>query len=440
MIILPEKIDKAIKQLEAAGHKAYAVGGCVRDCIMEKTPHDWDITTSATPKEIKAVFNEYKTIDVGIEHGTVVVVIDGENIEITTFRIDGEYKDSRHPEKVEFTRNIKEDLARRDFTINAIAYSPTEGIIDPFGGEADIKKRIIRCVGDADKRFNEDALRIMRAIRFASTLDFRIEENTKTSILRNENLIANIAAERIKVELVRLLLGQNAFSVLIEYKSVLAVFMPELALQFGFRQYGKKHAYDVWTHTAFATATIEKDPILRLTMLLHDTGKPATHARDEKGDSTFKNHAAVGGLIAENILRRLKFSNEYIKKVSYLVSIHDKKVPTTREQVKQYLKLLGEEDYIRLMKIRKADRGALSEGYRSIADELIFAYKTFDDVIEKNEPYAVKHLAINGRRLKGIIKDEEIGDVLEQLTEYVIAEPDKNTVKDLMDKVKSFTS
>ncbi len=440
MIILPESINKILSLLQASGFKAYVVGGCVRDSIMSKTPNDWDVTTDASPHEIKEVFADYKTIDTGIKHGTVTVITDNTPVEITTFRIDGEYTDNRRPDSVSFIKDIKEDLARRDFTINAIAFNPMEGIIDPYNGQDDINKQIIRCVGTPDKRFNEDALRILRAIRFSSVLGFDIEQNTAESIIRNQNKITEIAVERISVEMTKLLTGKNVHSVLINYKSVFAVFIPELRFQFGFKQYGKKHAYDVWGHTALTVANIEADPILRLTMLLHDTGKIATHTLDEHGNSEFKNHAAVGGVIAESILRRLKMSNEYIKTVSYLVSIHDKKVPKTKVQVKEYLRDMGEENFIRLMKIRKADRSALAPDFRDISEELAFAYSAFSEIIKNDEPYTLSQLAVKGSDIKKIFKPEEIGDALNMLLDYVIKSPEHNNKSELMDRIKANAS
>lgn len=437
MIALPSQINKVLEILENNGHEAYIVGGCVRDFLMGSQPHDWDVTTSASPSEIKDAFSGYKTIDTGIKHGTVTVIMQSMPVEITTFRIDGEYTDNRHPDDVKFTKNIQEDLSRRDFTMNAVAYNPKTGFVDPFSGKDDIENKIIRCVGNPDKRFGEDALRILRAIRFSSVLGFRIEDNTSESIIRNENLISNVAVERISVELLKLLTGKNVFSVLTKYRSVIAVFIPELALEFDFRQYGKKHAYDVWLHTVLTVANIENDPILRLTMLLHDTGKPATHQRNEKGDSTFKNHAAVGGVIAENILRRLRMSNEYIRTVSFLVSVHDWEVPETRVQVKKYLRELGENNYIRLMKIRRADKSALSKDFRDISEKLIFAYTEFDDVIEKEEPYLLSHLAVNGSDLKNLFSNEDIGEMLSHLLEIVTENPQLNNKKTLLEKAES---
>lgn len=438
MIKIPNDVKTVMDILTADGHKAYVVGGCVRDSIMGREPNDWDVTTDADPEQIQKLFSSFRTVDTGIKHGTILIVSGKTPVETTTFRIDGEYSDNRHPDKVTFTKNIVDDLARRDFTVNAMAYNDTEGIIDPFDGQSDIRKKIIRCVGDADTRFNEDALRIMRAIRFSSVLGFSIEEKTADAIIRNENLLSGIACERITTELLKLLCGNNVFNVLSEFRSVIGVFIPELKLEFDFKQYGKKHGYDVWMHTVHTVNNIENDPILRLTMLLHDTGKIATHVIDENNNSTFKNHAAVGGVIAENILRRLKFSKEYINTVSFLVSVHDKEVPETKVQVKEYIRDLGEENFIRLMKIRRADKSGLSKNFRDIADKLIFAYNTFDDVMNQNEPYSIQQLAVNGNDIKKYVSGSEIKNVLNHLLETVIHEPEKNNRETLIELAKRF--
>ena len=438
MIKIPNDIKTVMDILTAAGHKAYVVGGCVRDSIMGREPNDWDVTTDADPEQIQELFASFRTVDTGIKHGTILIISGKTPVETTTFRIDGEYSDNRHPDKVTFTKNIIDDLARRDFTINAMAYNETDGLIDPFDGQNDIRNKIIRCVGDADTRFNEDALRIMRAIRFSSVLDFSIEEKTAEAIIRNENLLSGIACERITTELLKLLCGDNVFNVLSEFRSVIGIFIPELKLEFDFKQYGKKHGYDVWMHTVHTVNNIENDPILRLTMLLHDTGKIATHVIDANNNSTFKNHAAVGGVIAENILRRLKFSKEYINTVSFLVSIHDKEVPETRVQVKEYIRDLGEENFIRLMKIRRADKSGLSKNFRDITDKLIFAYSTFDDVMNKNEPYSLQQLAVNGNDIKQYVSGIKIKDVLNYLLEVVIHEPEKNNKETMIEIAKRY--
>ena len=436
MIKIPNDVKTVMDVLTNNGYKAYVVGGCVRDSIMGRTPNDWDVTTDAAPEKIKELFSGFKTVDTGIKHGTVLIVSGKTPVETTTFRLDGEYSDNRHPDKVTFTKNVCEDLSRRDFTINAMAYNETDGIIDPFDGRSDIENKIIRCVGDADTRFNEDALRIMRAVRFSSVLGFDIEEKTAESIIKNENLLSGIACERLTAELMKLLCGDNVFNVLSQFRSVIGVFIPELKLEFDFKQYGKKHGYDVWMHTVHTVNNIENDPILRLTMLLHDTGKIATHALDANGNSTFKNHAAVGGVIAENILKRLKFSKEYINTVSYLVSIHDKEVPETRAEVKEYIRDLGEENFIRLMKIRRADKSGLAKGFRDITEKLLFAYSTFDEVLNNNEPYSLSQLAVNGNDIKKYVPANEIGNILNHLLEIVIENPEKNDRETLLELVK----
>lgn len=436
MIKIPNDVKTVMNVLTNNGYKAYVVGGCVRDSIMGRTPNDWDVTTDAAPEQIKALFADFKTVDTGIKHGTVLIVSGKTPVETTTFRLDGEYSDNRHPDKVTFTKNVCEDLARRDFTINAMAYNEADGIVDPFDGRSDIENKIIRCVGDADTRFNEDALRIMRAVRFASVLGFSIEEKTAESITKNENLLSGIACERITAELLKLLCGENVFNVLAEFRSVIGVFIPELKLEFDFKQYGKKHGYDVWMHTVHTVNNIENDPVLRLTMLLHDTGKIATHALDENGNSTFRNHAAVGGVIAENILKRLRFSKEYINTVSFLVSIHDKEVPETRTEVKEYIRDLGEENFIRLMKIRRADKSGLAKGFRDITDKLLFAYSTFDEIMNNNEPYSLAQLAVNGNDIKKYVPANVIGDTLKYLLETVIENPEKNNKETLIKIIK----
>ena len=436
MIKIPQDVKNIMDILSKNGHKAYVVGGCVRDSIMNREPNDWDVTTDASPERIKELFTSFRTVDTGIQHGTVLIVSGKTPVETTTFRIDGEYTDNRHPDSVEFTQNIEDDLARRDFTINAMAYNETDGLIDPFGGRKDIENRIIRCVGDPDTRFNEDALRIMRAIRFSSVLGFAIEEKTSESVIKNETLLSSIAVERISTELLKLLCGENVLNVLTEYRSVIGVFIPELKLEFDFAQYGKKHGYDVWMHTVHTVNNIENDPVLRLTMLLHDCGKVATHKLDENGNSTFRSHAAVGGVIAENILRRLKMSKYYISTVSFLVSIHDKEVPETRADVKKYIRDLGEENFIRLMKIRRADKSGLAKGFRDITDKLIFAYTTFDDVMNNDEPYCLAQLAVNGNDIKQYVGNNEIGSTLASLLDMVIENPELNEKEILLKKLK----
>ncbi len=427
-ITLPENINKIIKTYEKHGFSAYAVGGSIRDSLMDIAVSDWDITTSALPSETKKIFKNERIIETGINHGTVSIIQNHECIEVTTFRVDGDYLDNRHPENVSFTRNLTEDLSRRDFTVNALAFSEKDGLIDLFSGIDDINKKIIRTVGAPDKRFSEDALRIMRALRFSSTLGFTIEEETKKSIHRNKALLKNISAERINTELTKLLSGDNVFSVLQEFSDVFSVLIEELGETVGFKQYGKKHAFDVYTHICHTVDTIPKDKVLRITMLLHDIGKVPTHKLNDNGDSTFKNHAVIGGEMAEKILKRLKYDSKTVKRTAFLISHHDFEPPKTKFELKNHLKTLTPEDVKTLLIIKKSDRGALSESYRDISKESEQVLAWLKEIEENKECVNIKDLKINGDDLKQLgFKNEAIGKGLNYILNEVIAENIKNS-------------
>lgn len=432
-INLPEKIELILSRFESAGHKAYCVGGAIRDSVMGLEPGDWDITTSALPEETRKIFADFKIIDTGIKHGTLTVLIDHVPYEITTFRIDGEYDDNRHPQRVEFTRSLSEDLARRDFTINALAYNHTAGLVDLYGGQDHIYNSIIKTVGDPDKRFQEDGLRIMRALRFSSVLGFTIEEETSNAIHANKELLKNISAERIAAELTKLVCGKNAFNVLMEYSDVLSVFIPEIAPAVNFTQYGKKHAYDVWEHICHTVDTIPQDKILRLTMLLHDLGKVPTHKLNEKGDSTFKNHAMVGGEMAKEILTRLRFDKKTINRVSYLVSHHNFEPVESKIELKHHLKTKTAEDIRTLLTIKKSDRGALSESYRDISEATAKNLQWLKEIEENNECCSIKDLDITGNDLLNAgFSGEKIGEALDKAVDAVIEGKIQNKKADLL--------
>ena len=432
-IEIPEKINNIINRFEKNGYEAYCVGGSIRDSVMGINIGDWDITTSALPEETKKLFNDEKIIDTGIKHGTVSIIKDHEAIEVTTFRIDGEYSDNRHPEQVSFTRNLSEDLKRRDFTVNALAYSHSAGLVDLYGGLSDIENKTIRTVGNPEERFQEDGLRIMRALRFASTLGFTIEEETKKAIHKQKDLLKNISVERISVELTKLLMGNNAFNILTEFPDVFGVFIPEILPCINFKQYGKKHAYDVWTHICHTVDTIPQDKILRLTMLLHDLGKVPTHKLNENGDSTFKNHAAIGGEMAKEILTRLRFDKKTINRVSFLVSHHDFEPPETKIELKKKMKVLTAEDVRILLVIKKSDRGALSESYRDISKESEQVLVWLKEIEENNECVTINQLKINGNDLIKLgFKNEEIGKKIDSLLDCVIEEKVPNTKQALL--------
>lgn len=432
-ISLPSEVQTILRLLNDAGHRGYCVGGAVRDSVMGVTPTDWDVTTSATPEEIAKIFKDYKTIETGIKHGTLTVIINHKPFEITTFRIDGEYDDNRHPLNVQFTKELESDLARRDFTINALAYNEQDGLVDLYSGQEHIYNSIIKTVGDPDKRFQEDGLRIMRALRFSSCLNFSIEEETKNAIHNNKALLKNISAERIAVELTKLLCGKNVFSVLMEYSDVLSVIIPEIEATVGFRQHGKKHAYDVWEHICHTVDTIPPEKDLRLTMLLHDLGKIPTHKLNEKGDSTFKNHALVGGEMAKEILTRLKFDKKTINRVSFLVSCHDFEPCESKVELKRHLKSKTPDDIRTLLIIKKSDRGALSESYRDISQASAQNIVWLQEIEENKECCNLKDLALSGNDLleKGF-KGEEIGNALNKALDGVIEGKINNNKTDLL--------
>lgn len=419
-IKIPDEAALIIEYLENAGCEAFCVGGAVRDKVMGVTPVDWDITTSAKPCDTQIIFKDFKTVDTGLKHGTLTVIVNGKPFEITTFRIDGEYSDNRHPESVEFTTDLSYDLARRDFTVNALAYSERTGIIDLYGGQDDIYNRIIKTVGNPDKRFNEDGLRILRALRFSSVLGFDIEKETSEAIHRNKDLLKNISAERIAAELTKLVCGKNVYNVLTKYHDVLSVFIPEIAPAVNFKQYGEKHAYDIWEHICHTVDTIPPEKILRLTMLLHDLGKVPTHKLNEDGNSTFKNHAALGGEMAKNILTRLKFDKKTVNRVSFLVGNHDFEPPKTKLELKRCLKTKTPEDIKTLLIIKTSDRGALSEKYRDISSEVSQTLAWIQEIETNKECCTLKDLAVTGNNLLKIgLSGNEIGNTLNTLLDAV---------------------
>ena len=430
---IPSKAKTIITLLENAGFEAFCVGGAVRDSIMGLNPTDWDITTSASPEDTVMVFKDYKTVDTGLKHGTLTVVIDKTPFEVTTYRVDGDYNDNRHPENVHFTKKLSDDLSRRDFTVNALAYNDKTGLVDLYGGQEDIYNGIIKTVGNPSARFQEDGLRIMRALRFASVLGFTIESETAKAIHDNKDLLKNISAERLAVELSKLVCGKNAFNILMEYWDVLSVFIPEIKSAVGFKQYGKKHAYDVWEHICHTVDTIPQDKVLRLTMLLHDLGKIPTQKLDKNGNSTFKSHATIGGDIAREILTRLKLDKKTINRVSFLVANHDFEPPLSKTDLKKHLKTKTIEDIKTLLIIKKSDRGALSESYRDISKESEQCLKWLSEIENNNECCKISQLAITGDDLKKKgLEGEDIGKALDTLLDAVIEGKLQNKKDDLL--------
>ena len=435
---LPAGVSRALTMLESAGFEAFIVGGCVRDALRGITPKDYDITTSALPEETKSVFRDYRVIETGIQHGTVTVMMDGMPLEITTYRTEGTYSDNRHPDSVSFTTSLREDVARRDFTMNAIAYSPVRGLIDHFGGAEDIRGGIIRCVGDPDTRFREDALRMMRGIRFASALGFAIEENTAAAIRENKERISAVSAERIRVELTKLLCGANVKNVLMDWWDVLGVVIPEILPMHGFDQRTPYHIYDVWEHTAVAVSETPPVTHLRLSALLHDIGKPPSFFTDEKGVGHFYGHPAVSEKMAEEILARLKYDNVTRRRVVTLVREHDRIIEPTETAVKRALFRLTPEVFFNLLIIKRADNLAQSPNYRDRLATYDRIESMAQDILERNECISVATLAVNGGDLIaiGMKPGKEIGEMLSLLLEQVIRGDLANDRDELLTYVK----
>lgn len=431
---------KIIEILEQAGYEAFAVGGCVRDFLMGRPCDDMDITTSARPAETEKILNDHhiKFIETGLKHGTITAVTTDGSFEITTYRTDGVYKDNRHPEHVEFVTDIKEDLSRRDFTINAMAYNDRVGIVDLFGGRDDLDKKIIRAVGDPDKRFKEDALRIMRAIRFASVLSFDIETQTKKAIFNNKNLLKNVSYERIFVELSKLLLGENVFDVLMEYREIIGVVIPELQAIFHIPQNTKWHIYDVWEHTCKSVEAAPKDLALRLTMLLHDIGKAYSKTTDENGTDHFKGHQKISAEYTKAVLKRLKVPNEIYDRVMFLVPIHDMHIGTDRKRIKKWLSKVGEDGLRDLIEVKRADKLAQNpEMTERELSNLDVTQKELDRIIQEGEPFTVKALAVNGYDLISLgYRGTEIGEKLAFLLQKVIDGELENDKESLMTYLK----
>lgn len=433
-IILPEKVSYIIETLGEHGYEAYAVGGCVRDTMLGRTPKDWDITTSAKPEEVKALFRH--TIDTGIQHGTVTVMLEHEGFEVTTYRIDGEYEDARHPKKVLYTSNLLEDLKRRDFTINAMAYNESDGLVDAFDGAGDLKRGIIRCVGCANERFSEDALRMLRAVRFSAQLGFTVEAATREAISELAFNIARVSAERIQVELVKLLTSDYPEKIRDAYETGLTrIFLPEFDEMMNTAQENPHHCYTVGEHTIEALKKIPADKVLRMTMLLHDVAKPLCRTTDEQGMDHFYNHPVLGSEMAKKILRRLKFDNDTTNKVCGLIRWHDDNPKLNERAVRRAISRIGIQYYPDLFEVKKADIFAQSEFQREEKKAYIEGYeKMYWEILEKQQCLTIKQLAVTGNDLiaEGMKPGKEIGVMLKKLLEQVLEQPELNTKENLL--------
>lgn len=439
-MILPKQVNEIIHTLQKQGFDAYAVGGCVRDCLLGRNPKDWDITTSAPPRWVKKLFGH--TIDTGIQHGTVTVMIDHVGYEVTTYRIDGEYEDARHPKNVIFTGDLLEDLKRRDFTINAMAYNDEKGLVDAFDGAGDLKKGVIRCVGNPHDRFGEDALRMLRALRFSAQLGFSIAGETRQAVLDLAGNLKKVSAERIQMELVKLLTSDHPEVMADVYWLGLSKeFLPEFDRMMETPQNNKHHSYSVGEHTVVALQNIPADKVLRLAILLHDVAKPACKTTDEAGQDHFKGHPEEGERMSREILKRLKFDNDTTDRVCRLIRWHDDRPKLSERNVRRAISRIGAENMQDLFAVKRADTLAQSIYERQKKLDYVEEFQDlFRQVMEKSQCVQKKDLAINGRDLMalGMKPGRQLGEVLDQLFEKVLDQPELNTREQLLSMAEQY--
>lgn len=463
MVQIPEKVEYILDILKANNYEGYVVGGCVRDSVLGRIPGDWDITTSAKPEEVKKIFR--KTVDTGIEHGTVTVILGGEGFEVTTYRVDGKYEDHRHPTEVEFTPDLKEDLKRRDFTINAMAYNPEKGIVDLFDGIKDLKHCCIRCVGEPEERFSEDALRMLRGIRFAGQLDFTIEEHTLEAIQKQSASIGKVSVERIRTEITKLLLSKRPDKLLLVEKTGLSEdFLPEFSRMLKTAQNHPHHSFDVGHHSLLVVrnarelgeklrkkeagipqpydgdfSTEKVDTILVFAALLHDVGKPPCKTTDEKGVDHFHGHAEVGSQMAHDIMRRLRFDNDTVNMVTKIVRFHERRYAGSRKAMRRLMSQAGVEVMPYLFIIQEAD--VLSQREYMREDKLTHikeGRRVFTEILRQKEAVCLQDLEVTGKDLLdlGVPRGPQVGKVLRELLDIVIDSPVKNNRKLLLTEAK----
>ena len=432
MLAIPEGVRELLERLEAAGYEAWCVGGCVRDALLAdlrvlngtrppvRAPEDWDVTTSALPEEVMALFGD-RALPTGLRHGTVTVKTPGRAVEVTTYRLDGEYRDRRHPEQVTFTRSLEEDLARRDFTVNAMALSLRGELRDPLGGRRDLESGVLRCVGDPDRRFQEDALRIMRGMRFAAVLGLEGEDETGAAMERNRELLRDIAPERIQTEMTKLLCGRCAREALDRHPGIVGVFWPEVLPMVGFDQRNIHHCYTVWDHSTTALANTPPVPELRYAALLHDIGKPSVFTLDKGGVGHFYGHAGRSCELAEGMLRRLRLPNEFRERVVRLIAWHDRDIPRTDKGVGRALRRLGEEELRLLLALKRADNLAQAPAYRGRQLEIAKGEAILDRLLAEDACFSLRQLAVNGNDLKALgLRGPAVGQTLETLLNRVV--------------------
>ena len=426
---VPRSVSRILNTLSSAGFEAWAVGGCVRDSLLGRVPGDWDITTSALPEQVKALF--HRTVDTGIAHGTVTVMIGREGYEVTTYRVDGTYSDGRHPDSVTFTPSLSEDLRRRDFTVNAMAYHPKKGLVDLFGGLHDLQNGVIRAVGDPNERFDEDALRILRAVRFSAQLGFTIEEETFSAIRRFAGRLTLVSAERIRTELMKLLLSPHPEIFRRLYESgITAVIFPEFDAMMDTPQNTPFHCCSVGEHTLKVLAAAESDPVLRLAALLHDVGKISTRTTDAGGRDHFKGHGSVSAAFAEKFLKELRFDNATLSLVTRLIRVHDDRFAPTQANVRRAIRRMGEDLFPYYVQFILADNRGKSA---FAAEEFLPRYETllasWEEVRRLGDCVSLKTLALSGADLiaAGIRPGPALGQLLNSMLDDVLAQPEHNT-------------
>lgn len=434
---LPAHVRQCIDALEEAGYSAYAVGGCVRDWLLGLTPHDFDLCTSALPEQICQVFAHRELVLAGVKHGTVGVIFPGEVVEITTYRTEGGYSDSRHPDWVRFVDRVEDDLSRRDFTVNAMAWSPTRGLKDPFGGAQDLKAGVLQTVGTAADRFREDALRILRGVRFAARFRLQPEQQTYDAMLQLAPLMDSLARERVYSELCKLLLWATDRD-LLHYAPMITQVIPELAPALGFDQRSRYHAFDLYTHMAHVTASVPRELTLRWAALLHDVGKPATFTLDDQGQGHFYGHARESARLADQILHRLKAPTALREQVVELIERHMTPLLPQRKLLRRQLSRMGTEQVLNLLALQEADMG--SKGADPDADLFRQLRLLIDQLLEEDACLTLRDLAVNGKDLMalGIPPGKQLGQCLQWLLDGVLDEALPNDKATLLEAAKSF--
>ncbi len=436
MIRIPDYAQSVLEQLNSAGYPAFVVGGCVRDSLLGRTPGDWDLTTAARPEQVHAALAGVTVLDTGLKHGTVTAVVEGHRMEITTFRTEGAYSDHRRPDAVVFADSVEADLARRDFTVNAMAFSPETGLIDPFGGQNDLQKGILRAVGDPRKRFDEDALRILRGLRFAARLEFSIEEHTAAAMMELPSLLRELAAERVLAELLPILCAPGAAGILRRYREIFAVILPEIEPMFDFDQQNKHHLYDVWEHTLHTLEQIPPSADLRLVMLLHDCGKPARFSVDFRGDGHFYGHAYESARLARQALTRLRCDKDTLERVVQLIALHDHDVQNTEKSLLRWLGKVGEACLRDLLAVKIADNLGQHPRYLRV-DQFRGTLASLDRLLATAPCFDRSGLAVTGRDLLALgLQGPALGQTLDLLVEAVIAGKAENQREALLDIVK----